>query len=206
MGSSGTSFERARMKEEKGLDAGRPSWEMGRWGISNSNLQTVRADPERGKKCSLLPAISQRLSSWASALHPVGPSHSPSQTLAHQEQSLQEGLEAQPCGLPLLWKDTQENETVRPWMASSRHGGQSIGAFTSWALIGFRVPSMPEPQELLTAVPHLWTLPALGQPGFNWNPMSGEIPKFGLFFLIWAFKGYDVIANELGLNPGFTHY
>ena len=133
------------MKEERGLHAGRP-----RWG-----------------KCSVLPAISQRLSSWASALRLVGPSHSPSQTLAHQEQSLQEGLEAQPCGLPLLWKDTEHSETVRPWMASSHCGGQSTGAFTSGALIGFRVPSMPEPQELLTAGPHLWTLPALGQPGLN---------------------------------------
>lgn len=133
------------MKEERGLHAGRPSW----------------------GKCSVLPAISQRLSSWASALRLVGPSHSPSQTLAHQEQSLQEGLEAQPCGLPLLWKDTEHSETVRPWMASGRRGGQSTGAFTSGALIGFRVPSMPEPQELLTAGPHLWTLPALGQPGLN---------------------------------------
>ena len=60
-GLSGTSFQRAGMKEERGLDAGRPSWGKGRCGISNSNLQTVQAAPERGKKCSLLPAISQRL-------------------------------------------------------------------------------------------------------------------------------------------------
>lgn len=147
-------------REGEALDAGRPSWGKGRCGISNSNLQTVRAAPERGKSAACYLQFLKDFLLGLQLLRLVGPSHSPSQTLAHQEQSLQEGLRGSaPCGLPLLWKDTQDNETVRPWMASSHCGGQSIGAFTSRGSngIGFRVPSMPEPQELLTAGPHLWT-------------------------------------------------
>lgn len=177
------------MKEERGLDAGRPNWGKGRCGISNSNLQTVRAAPEE-EKCSL---YTFRLHIW---LFVRCPSLSPSQTLAHQEQSLQEGLEAQPCGLPLLWKDTQDNETVRPWMASSHCGGQSIGAFTSGALIELGYPQCQSPRSS-----HCWTtsldLPALGQPGGSTEILCQEIPK------IWAFKGYDIIVNELGLNPSY---